>query len=242
MTAARGADKVILFPTCLVDIVRPNVRDAARRMLARLGFTVRSPRYAGCCGQPAWNAGYASDARRVATRLLRRLAKTRGPIVVPSGSCAAMLRHHWPELFDATRHAGAARGVAARTVELTSFCAERSQAPISDGQRVAYHASCHLVRTLGVREEPMRTLESHGYTVVEPIDADRCCGFGGTFAVKLPEISVAMGDEKLDTLVATGASTVAGCDLSCLAHLEARAKRRELALDFRHVAELCADD
>jgi L-lactate dehydrogenase complex protein LldE len=232
-----------IFATCLVDTVRPSVVDATRRVLARLGVAATVARWATCCGQPAWNAGYASDARRVAGRTVRALARTEGPIVVPSGSCATMMRHHWPAVFAGSRHEAAAHAVTARVQELTELCARLPPpAPPSDrapaGEPVAYHDSCHLRRGLRVGDAPRVVLAASGHEPREPEGADRCCGFGGTVAVKLAGVSVAMADEKLDSLCATGATTVTGCDLSCLLHLEGRARRRAMPLRFRPVAEV----
>jgi L-lactate dehydrogenase complex protein LldE len=169
------------------------------------------------------------------------LARDDAPIVVPSGSCTTMIRHHWPRLFAGTRDEARARAVAARTSELTEFLAaeapDRRAAPGAKG-RVVYHASCHLTRELDVTAPPRDALRAAGYDVESLADDDRCCGFGGTFAVSHADVSVAMADEKLGLASATGASTITGCDLSCLVHLETRAMARGLTIEFPHVAEL----
>lgn len=166
-----------------------------------------------------------------------------GPVIVPSGSCAAMMAHHWTDLFAGTRDETAARSVAARVVELSQALAEVEARPAPHNGRapIAYHGSCHLERELHVRDEPRQLLSHAGYDVREPVGADRCCGFGGTFSVKMPAVSVAMADEKLNALSATGAVTVVGCDLSCLVHLESRARVRSMPLQFRHLAEVIDD-
>lgn len=208
---------------------------------------------ATCCGQPAFNAGFVTDARRAATPTLRALAKTTGPIVVPSGSCAAMIKHRWPDMFASTKHRVAAHAVSARVIELSQALAAdadrdaRDQSsegaapapdrPTSDRPTVAWHGSCHATRELGVTNEPNALLAATGCGVIEPADADQCCGFGGTFSVKFADVSVAMADAKLDALCATGCDTVVGGDLSCLVHLQARAEARELPLRFDHLAE-----
>ncbi len=229
----------VIFPSCIADMLRPGLARRMRGLLARRGVQSTFARRTTCCGQPAYNAGYAAEARRVARPTLRALAKTEGPIVVPSGSCTAMMAKHWPDLFANTPDAGRASAVSTRVVELTQLLATlASERSVPDDRGpVAYHGSCHLERELGVRVEPRALLTAQGYEVREPAGADRCCGFGGTFSVKLPAVSVAMADEKLDTLAATGASTVVGCDLSCLVHLEGRARSRGLSLQFSHIAE-----
>jgi L-lactate dehydrogenase complex protein LldE len=154
-----------------------------------------------------------------------------------------MMREHWPELFAGTAEEGDAKAVAARVVELSSFLVEQPGVEPRHGDqsgdgRVAFHDSCHGLRELGVKAQPRRLLAAAGVEVIETDGAERCCGFGGTFSVKLPAISVAMADEKLDEWVAAGIDTVVGGDLSCLVHLEGRARRRALPLRFRHVAEV----
>lgn len=232
----------VVFPTCLADVARPGLGARVRALLARRrGDDVTIVRGTTCCGQPAHNAGYARDARRVARPTVRALARTTGEIVVPSGSCTSMIVHHWPELFAGTRDEARARAVAARVRELSAALAgappTAPPAPAPPARVVAYHGSCHLERGLGVRDEPRAALAAAGCEVREAAHASLCCGFGGTFAVKLTDVSAAMADEKLDELAATGARTVVGCDLSCLMHLEGRARARGLELTFRHLAE-----
>jgi L-lactate dehydrogenase complex protein LldE len=152
-----------------------------------------------------------------------------------------MIRHHWPRLFAGTRDEASARAVAARTSELTEFLATAAPnrgAPTAAKGSVVYHASCHLTRELEVTGPPRAALHRAGYTVESLDDHDRCCGFGGTFAVTHADVSVAMADDKLDAVCTRGATTVTACDLSCLIHLEARATARGLAIEFPHVAEL----
>lgn len=234
--------KVTVFPTCLVELVRPAVAKATVRVLQRQGHDVTVAKAATCCGQPAWNSGFAPEARRVARRTLRALAKSDGPIVLPSGSCTAMIQHYWPALFAGTPDEAAAHNVAGRVQELSGFLAAEAGAPaVAHADRtVAFHDSCHMLRILRLRDEPRRALAERNIEVAEQPAAagQRCCGFGGTFSMKLPEISTAMADEKLDDIVATGAKELVGCDLSCLVHLDGRARRRGLQLDVRHLAEV----
>ena len=233
--------RVAIFATCVVEMVRPRIIDATVRVLQAAGYLPTQAPGATCCGQPAANAGAAGAARRVARHTLRRLAKLDTPIIVPSGSCTTMIRHHWPRLFAGTRDEAAARSVGARTYELTEFLA--MQPPTVPGSApakgsVAYHPSCHLTRELDVVDQPRAALRAAGYTVDALDDQDRCCGFGGTFSVSFPDVSVAMADDKLDAATAHGASAITACDLSCLIHLQGRADARGLALQFPHVAEL----
>ncbi len=244
---------VRLFASCLVEILRPDVGEAAQRVLRAAGHEPLPVTGATCCGQPAYNAGYAAEARRVARRTLRALGDGDEPCVVASGSCATMMSHHWPELFEGTTDAAAARKAAARTVELTAFLTGMTptgsveprppktpngeSGESSDaGEAVVVHDSCHALRELGAGATVRRALADAGRTPVTAEGTERCCGFGGSFSVKMPGVSVAMADEKLDLFTATGCERVTSCDLSCLLHLQGRARRRGLPLRFDHVA------
>ncbi len=248
--------RIALFPTCVVDAVAPDVGMATARVLEARGHEVVVPEAATCCGQPAWNAGHTPPAHQVAAATLDALdACEADVIVVPAGSCTTMLRVFWAELFAAHGTAEQRRRVAAvtsRVRELSEFLSESSDAlapagPPDDGtdapastrpgDPVVYHRSCHMLRELRIRETPERLLDEHGVSRVPTAAEGRCCGFGGTFSVGLPETSVAMADEVLDAAVAAGAGRVVGCDTSCLVHLESRARRRGLALTFSHLAE-----
>jgi L-lactate dehydrogenase complex protein LldE len=242
--------RAVVFPTCLVEQLRPSLARACVALVADAdGVGPELATGATCCGQPAWNAGFAAAARRVARRTLRALRGGDGPVVVPSGSCATMMGHHWPELFAGTKDEAAARTLAGRVVELSTYL-DRGDAdgaggdaggPVSmsmSGSVVAVHDSCHGLRELAVKEQPRRLLAEVGITVTETAGAERCCGFGGTFCVKMPAVSVAMADDKLDEWSEAGVTTVVAGDLSCLAHLEGRAGRRGLPLEFRHLAEV----
>lgn len=244
MARLSGSDRAWVLATCVVDTLQPRLVDETIRVLREHSVAAARAGGATCCGQPAVNSGYAREAQRVARTTLRALARTEGPIVLPSGSCATMIRHHWPELFEGTRYYATASSIAARTFELTEFLATlppRAGAAASERARrsaVAYHASCHLTRHLGARDAPLAALAAADRDAVVTSDAERCCGFGGTFSVKFAGVSRAMADEKLDALTATGARTVTSCDLSCLAHLETRARQRGDRFDFVHIATL----
>ena len=234
--------RVALFPTCLVDALTPQVGVSTVRILRRLGHDVVVPERATCCGQPAWNGGHAGAAAMVARTTLRALAAAdAGAVVVPAGSCATMMRVFWRELFALGGDEAERREVAAlaeRTWELSEFLAGQQPLEVvtADPTATVYHRSCHMLRELGIAGEPEQLLESTGADLREPAGQGRCCGFGGLFSVKLPETSVAMADDVLDAMAATGAARVVGCDASCLAHLRGRARRRGLELEFRHLA------
>ena len=232
-----GPVPVVLFATCLVESVRPELSERVVSLLRQAGAEPVVSRGATCCGQPAFNAGFTKDATRVARRTVRALDATTGPIVVPSGSCATMLNRHVPHLLSNSPAAAAAERVAERVQELSAFLAGRLPATPGHGP-VAYHDSCHMLRELGEHQAPRDLLTGAGHSVSEMPGHDRCCGFGGTFSVKLPAISVAMADEKLDEAVATGAPVLASCDLSCVLHLDGRARRRGLSLEVCHLAEV----
>jgi len=230
---------VVLFATCLVDSVRPDMTGQVLDLLERAGGAPVLARGATCCGQPAFNAGFNKDAARVASRTVRALDSSVGAIVVPSGSCATMLLRHLPQLLAGTRWESAAKAVSGRVQELSTYLARRLPSTQSSAdEAVAYHDSCHMLRELGEHEAPRALLAAAGHAVREMPGQDRCCGFGGTFSVKLPAISVAMADEKLDEAVATGARVLASCDLSCVLHLDGRARRRGLPLEVCHLAEV----
>jgi L-lactate dehydrogenase complex protein LldE len=209
---------VALMPTCLVDLVRPEAAVAAVRVLRRAGYRVTFPSGQTCCGQPAWNSGFPEDARRVAATTLEALAGSEGPIVVLSGSCAATMLHAWPELLE---HDARAAGVLGRVVEFGALLAPlASAAPASGGRQVAFHCSCHQRR--GLRDTTSGTAliaALPGVELVEQADADACCGFGGTFAIKFPEVSTAMGRDKVNHVHEAGAAELVSGDVGCLMHL-----------------------
>jgi L-lactate dehydrogenase complex protein LldE len=246
--------RVSLFVTCVVDVVAPDVAEAAVRLLRAAGCHVSCNLAQTCCGQPAWNAGFAEEAAAVARTTLAALeADLDGgaeAVVVPAGSCATMVRVFWPELFEVVgdhESAARARRVGGRTRELTELLAERADdLPALRLHRplgVALHESCHMLRELRIVDQPgalARRVE--GCEVVAWDGSDRCCGFGGTFSVKLPETSVAMADEKLRALEAGApeADVLVGCDSSCLMHLQARAEAMGRPVHVRHLAEVLA--
>lgn len=239
--------RVALFPTCLVDSVATDVGVATVRLLRRLGHEVSVPERTTCCGQPGWNAGHARPAADVARTTLRALdACDADVVVVPAGSCATMMLVFWRELFEVAGSASDLAMVARvtpRTKELSQFLAEHGTPATvrADPTATVYHRSCHMLRELRVTDEPERLLDATGADRRVADGSGRCCGFGGLFSVKLPEVSVAMADDVLDGMAATGATRVVGCDASCLMHLEGRSRRRGMGLEFRHLAAVLDD-
>jgi len=229
---------VALMPTCLVDLVRPEAGVAAVRVLRRAGYRVTFPEGQTCCGQPAWNSGFPEDAKRVAETTLAALAESEGPIVVLSGSCAATVLHAWPELF-----AGDPRlaGVLERVVEFGALLAPlASTAPTVGARRpVAFHCSCHQRRGLRDTTSGATLISSlPNVDLVEQADADACCGFGGTFAIKFPGVSTAMGLDKVTAVHEAGAGELVSGDLGCLMHLGGVAAENQIELTTTTLPEL----
>ncbi len=245
--------RVALLVTCVVDVAAPEAGIATVRTLRAADAAVEVPAGQTCCGQPAWNAGFAREAARVARTTLdaleAALADGADAVVVPSGSCTCMVRRFWGELFDAVGDpatAARARAVADRTFELTEWLADRELPPLRlpGPTVVARHHGCHLERELGVVDPPATVLARiTGCEVAEWPDEARCCGFGGAFSVKLPEVSEAMADEKLRSLPGPDGTptTIVSTDASCLVHLAARAEATGTPVRVRHVAEVLAD-
>lgn len=231
--------KITFFATCLGDRFFADAAVDAVRLLRHLGAEVTVAPDATCCGQPAYNAGHRAEAVRVLEHTVDALADAEH-VVLPSGSCAAMLRHHGPELLEGA-HGERARALAGRTWELAQFIVHVLGAPTLGsglrGRRVAYHHGCHALRNLHVHDEPIRLLEGAGATVAEWVADRECCGFGGLFSVKLPHVSTAMADRKLDTL--PGVDVVTSADGGCLMQLGGRAARRaDGSPPFRHLASV----
>jgi L-lactate dehydrogenase complex protein LldE len=232
---------VQLFHTCLVNEIDPEVGLASARVLERLGVRVEVPPDQTCCGQPAFNAGFHADARIVARHTLKVLDQTSGPIVIPSGSCADMLIHQYPYLFEdeATIHEQAVR-VAARCREFSQFAAAHAgqarRGPVA--ATVAYHPSCHLLRGLGVRAEPQQLIGGvTGAIQAAVAEAEECCGFGGLFSIKNAEISSAMLTRKITAIERSGADRLVSCDLGCLLHIGGGLHRRGSAIRVQHLAQ-----
>lgn len=226
--------------TCLSDVAAPSVATAARVVLEHAGVEVTVPRGQTCCGQPGWSAGHPDQARAVARQALRSFAGD-DPVVVPSGSCAAMVVHGYPELFAGQPEEEQARSMAARTLEFSQFLVRNGLAGTARvGGTTTYHDSCHMLRILGEKESPRQALAAAGVEVREMEQTDVCCGFGGMFAVTYPEVSGSLGEQKARNAAAAGADELVACDLSCLLHITGRAHRLGIPLRARHLAEVLA--
>jgi L-lactate dehydrogenase complex protein LldE len=238
---------VQLFVTCLVNSLYPGVGKATVKLLEQAGYEVEFPLDQTCCGQPAYNGGFQSEATAQIMQTLDVLDATDGPIVVPSGSCAAMLIYHSAELVaEDTVYRNKAKRVAGRTRELTQFlvedvCLEPATVDC-DGCTTTYHASCHAMRWLGVQEQPKQLLDGAGIERVDLSGEDECCGFGGLFSIKAPEVSAAMMDTKIERIEASGADIVVGVDVSCLMHIGGGLQRRGSTVETRHIAEILAGE
>jgi L-lactate dehydrogenase complex protein LldE len=230
--------------TCLGDALFPHVGVAAVQVLEALGVEVDFPAGQTCCGQPAFNSGYRDSARRSARAYLRAFADSE-QVVSISGSCAAMVRDHYPTLFAGRPEETAARQLAGRTFEFSQFLCDVlgvESLPVAHAGTVTLHHSCHTRRMLGVAEQPERLLGMVGGLEYVPLPrAQDCCGFGGTFSVKMPAISAAMVDKKVDHVLETGADLLVGLDMSCLMNIEGRLRRRGAGIPVKHLAELLWD-
>jgi L-lactate dehydrogenase complex protein LldE len=223
---------VQLFATCLGDLIFPDAVHDAESLLRGGGFEVEFQTGQVCCGQPAFNSGHRGAARRVARTFVRAFSRS-APVVMPSGSCATMVTRFLPELlgcepFDAW--------------ELSAFLDAQGAAPArtNEGRRVAYHDSCHMARELRISDPPRRLLEQSGAQIVTLPRPDLCCGFGGTFSVRQPEVSVAMADDKLAGAESSGAEALVTADPGCLMHLRGRAARIGDGVPVVHLATALA--
>ncbi len=236
--------RVGLFVTCLVDLIRPSVGFAAVKLLEDAGCTVEVP-VQTCCGQPAYNSGDRTTAKAMARRIIADFAGF-DYVVAPSGSCTGMMAHHFPGLFtDEPDCAAEAIRFAAKTHELVSFLTDVLGVTSVDAgfaRKVTFHDSCSGLRELGIDAQPRQLLASvRGLDLVEMEEAQVCCGFGGTFAVKYEEISGAIVDKKAMHVEASGAPVLLAGDLGCLMNMAGRLSRRGSGVEVRHVAEVLAD-
>jgi len=236
--------RVGLFVTCLADLMRPSVAFAAVKLLEDAGCMVEVPAAQTCCGQPALNSGDNADARAIARQVIKAFAGF-DAVVGPSGSCMGTLRHDYPALFaNEPEWRARAEDLARRSHELLSFLVDVLKIERVDARydgKVTYHDSCAGLREMGVREQPRKLLASvKGLELVEMSGTEECCGFGGTFCVKYPEISTKMVDDKIANIQASGAGTVLGGDIGCLLNIGGRIRRRGLPVRVIHTAEVLA--
>jgi len=235
---------VTLFIQCLVDTIYPEVAQAMVQVFRRLGIAVICPTDQTCCGQPAFNSGYRQSARVAAKHFIEVFADAE-QIVCPSGSCVNMVRHHYVTLFQNDfRWLQRAQNLAGRIYEFSEYLVDvlgvEDLGVRFDG-KVTYHDSCHLLRGIGVQEQP-RKLLTHvlGTELVEMYNSDYCCGFGGAFSVKYPDISNAMVSDKVKNIIDTGADTVVGCDMGCLMNIQGKLSRMGSDIKVMHLAQILA--
>jgi L-lactate dehydrogenase complex protein LldE len=236
--------RVALFVTCLVDLYRPSVGFAAVKLLEQAGCTVEVP-VQTCCGQPAYNSGDRADTKAIARQVIDAF-EAYDYVVVPSGSCGGMIREHYPELLaDDPPLFQRAQHLAKRTYELVSFLVDVMGMKEVQAQYqgvITYHDSCSGLRELGVKQQPRQLLRSvKGLRIQELPGAEVCCGFGGTFCIKYPEISEKMVTDKADDIAKTGADTLLAGDMGCLLNMAGRLTRQGRPVRVRHVAEVLAD-
>jgi len=233
-------DRVYFFGTCVVDSIYPGAGMAAVRLLEREGVRVLFPQGQSCCGQPAFNSGYPAEARRVARKQLKVFRRDY-PVVVPSGSCAGMMHRHYPELFEGDRDAVRARRFSERIYEFTEFLTHVLKIRLEDKGsplRVTWHSSCHALREMGVTEDSKALLRQlANVDLVELQHEYECCGFGGTFSIKHPDISAAMARDKIGDIRSTKAATVISGDCACLLHITAAAEKMNTPVAGMHIAE-----
>jgi L-lactate dehydrogenase complex protein LldE len=234
--------KITLFIPCFVDLMFPQVGISMVRILERLGHSVECPEAVACCGQPAYNSGYWEEARTVAGKTLDALAGAE-VVVIASGSCGAMLKVFYPELFSGTSRAEAARQLASKCFEFSEFLVTRLSVTDLGARfpaKVTFHDGCHGLRELGIHDAPRRLLAKvRDLTFVE-MKEKTCCGFGGTFAAKFPMISTAMGEVRCAAAQETGAQYIVSNDSSCLMHLQGLLDRQGAPIKTIHLAEILA--
>jgi len=239
------AETVQLFTTCIVDTLYPEIGKAVVKVLRRAGVRVELPAGQTCCGQPAFNAGMRAQARSIARHTIRVFEKTRGSIVAPSGSCVAMIRHGYLELFaDDPDWLPRARSLAERTFELTEFLVDRlgvTDLGARHPGKITYHSSCHLLRDLGVDRQPHALLAAvREAELVDLPNSQECCGFGGVFSVEHPELSTAMLERKIGNIEASRAPVVVACDAGCITNINGGLHRLGKPQRVVHIAEILA--
>ncbi len=233
-----------LFIPCLVDQFRPEAASGSLKILQSLGIEVDYTPQQTCCGQPFYKSGRTKEAKRLARKTLLNYSNG-NPVVSPSGSCVRMIRHHYEALFsDEPRLLERSQDLASRTYELSEFLVHVAGATDLGAwfpEKVTFHDSCQVRRGLGIRKEP-RTLLGRvaGLELREMARSDQCCGFGGIFSTKHPEVAAAIARDKIEDALSTGASVLTGCEISCLLHLERQARALRAPLRTLHLAEILA--
>jgi L-lactate dehydrogenase complex protein LldE len=235
---------VTLFVQCLVDSIYPEVAESMVHVFRRLGIGLTCPTEQTCCGQPAFNSGYHQVAR-VAAKHFIEVFEDAELIVCPSGSCVNMVRNHYLELFqNDPGWVPRVQNLVDRTYEFSEYLVDilgiENLEARYDG-KITYHDSCHLLRGIGVKEQPRKLLRNVlGAELIEMKDSDYCCGFGGAFSVKYPDISTAMVTDKVKNIIGSGADTVVGCDMGCLMNIQGKLGRIGSSIKTMHIAQILA--
>ena len=231
---------IAFFSTCLVDQGFPEVGQAAVKLLRRAGYKVEYPKKQTCCGQPFYNSGFLAETQRLAKQTIKDLEKY-SMVVMPSGSCTTMIRKEYPHLFpEGSEWNQKAAALSGRTYELTEFLANQDSLQFSQqkpGITVTYHDSCHMNRALGIKDPPRQLLKQAGYVIEEMNESDRCCGFGGLFSVRMPEVSKAMTEEKVARARKTSAEILVTSDPGCLMQMRTQVEDND-SIRVVHIAEL----
>ena len=234
--------KITLFVPCFVDALYPQVAISTVRILEKLGHTIEVAEDLNCCGQPAFNSGCWAEARPVGERVLDRLRDAE-TVLIPSGSCGAMLRRFYPELFADSPHEAAARALSAKVFEFSEFLVDKLGVTDLGARfpaKVTYHDGCHSLREMHIQSAPRKLLARVRDLELVEMKQVVCCGFGGTLSAKFPMISTAMGEVKCSEALATGAEYIVSCDSSCLMHIQGLIDRQKLKLKTIHLAEVLA--
>ncbi len=238
--------KASLYVTCIIDQLYPQVGVSVVNVLRKLGVQVEFPIDQSCCGQPLFNSGYVSQATELAARVIESFRDSEY-VVVPSGSCAAMFREFYPTLFesDPTRHK-IAQEFSERVYEFSEFLVEVlgvNKVNASGNGKHTFHTSCHMLRELGVKDQPLSLLEGvQGIETVDLPQREVCCGFGGTFSVKYPHISEEMLSDKIDNVLSTSCDTLVSCDMSCLMNIGGALSRNKSGINVKHLAEILDEE
>ncbi len=242
--------QVALFVTCLIDNLRPSIGLSVVKLLERCGYEVIVPPVQTCCGQPNYNSGDKKNAQRTA-RVVVDAFMDFEYVIIPSGSCGGMIKYHYPDLLsDDANYSLKARQLAARVYELSSFLVDiadyhpgnHAETLQHSGRTVTYHDACAGLRELGIKQQPRELLVDAGLSIIEMSDPEVCCGFGGTFSIKYPDVSDAMVNKKILDAMDTGADAIVTGDLGCLMNMQGKLHRQGVDLPVLHFAELLAAD
>ncbi|OGN93312.1 MAG: hypothetical protein A2Z71_02470 [Chloroflexi bacterium RBG_13_50_21] len=239
------AEKVQLFVTCIVDTLYPEIGEAVVQVLERAGSSVEFQPQQTCCAQPAFNAGLHSKARKMAEHTIKVFEGTTGPLVVPSGSCAGMIRYHYPALFEGDKEwLPRAKALADRTYEFTEYLVDKLGVDDLEAcfpSKITYHSSCHLYREMGIDRQPRLLLKNvRELEFIELPETTDCCGFGGVFSIEHPEISAEMMKRKITNIETTGAPLVVTCDAGCMTNINGGLHRMGKPQRAVHIAEILA--